>query len=100
MSTRNLVLGACATCLAVGSAFASYLASVNIRIKNPTSGGAPILITVDNAPTCSGATKCLLKVRTANNVNTVFLAATIVTIGGTTIPGAGLLQTIGRTLGN
>jgi len=97
MSTKNVILGTAATCLAIGSAFASYFTEVIIPVR---IGGIATDVSVQGQPTCSGTTKCLVKVRTANGTVTVAAAATLLTSGGHTVPGSGILATIARTLGD
>lgn len=99
MSTRNVILGAAATCLAVGSAFASYLTVINRQVRIGTVKKDVTFIT---APSCNPqSAKCLVKVHTKNGVVTVTSSATLLTIGGVANEngsGAVIAQTA-RTLG-
>jgi len=98
MSTRKIILGVCIVCLAIGSAYAAYLNLFRLKIR--IFGITIIEVTLEHPPICFGTNKCLVKVMTKNGTATVDGAATIVTTNGINdVPGAGLLATIARTLG-
>jgi hypothetical protein len=101
MSTKNVILGAAATCLAVGSAFASYFTDpVSIWVRDKS--GNPLLVTASGAPSCvNNSQKCFIKVFTEGGGTLTIPQATIVTAGNTTVIGSGqVVPQTARTLGS
>jgi hypothetical protein len=98
MTRKRIILGACAVCIAVASAFASYSVGIWITVR---IFGVSITVWVPHSFFCStGATKCLVKVVTVGGTSVVAAAATVITANGTTIPGSGLVGFTARTLGD
>jgi hypothetical protein len=87
MSTRNLVLGACAACLAVGSAVASHLATIIIKVK--LSNGDIIFVDAPTGFTCSGAQNiCAVRVETKTGALVDATATVLTTTDGNALGSA------------
>ena len=93
MSTKNVILGTAATCLAVGSAVASFLTSTPISVL---IGTTPTTVYVASTPSCTGTSTCVVKVRTKNGV-TIDAVATVLDEFGTAKVGSGIVALTART---
>jgi hypothetical protein len=97
MSTKNLILGACATCLAVGSAIASHFVNTDIQVF--IGGVRKTATVVGSLPSCSTGPACTIKVTTKNGV-VLTQDGTIATFNGSSWVakgGAGLLSVTAKT---
>lgn len=95
LSAKNIILGICATGLAVISAFASFSAS-KFKVRKPDG---TFLLVRGNGCSGIGILRCVVKVKTLHNTKTVFERATLVGQNGVTVAGSSHLLITFHTLG-
>jgi hypothetical protein len=83
-SVKNIILGLCATGLAIGSAFASYSAGPKYKVKK---GDGTFLAAKGIGCSGSGTIKCMAKVKTFDGSKVAFENATVFDEHGSTIGG-------------
>jgi len=96
LSGKNIILGICATGVAIGSAFASYTSGTRYKVK--TLGGTFLQVKGMACPGY-GDTRCIVKVKTYNGINTEFEKTTAFDNHGFTVFGESLLPNTLYTLG-
>jgi hypothetical protein len=91
-----MILGVCASGLAVVGAFASYTGS---KYKVKTADGSFLLVRGYGC-SGSGSLRCVVKVKTAHGSETVFERATLFNQHGDTVAGESYLLSTFHTLGD
>jgi hypothetical protein len=95
-SVKNIVLGICASGLAVVGAFASYTGGTRYKVKKP---GGTFLIVKGVACEGHGDMQCVVKVKTFSGTTTIFEKATLFDKNGFTVFGESYLPSTLHTLG-
>ena len=95
ISVKNIILGICASGLAVGSAVASFSANkYKVRMADGT-----FLLVRGNGCSGSGPLKCIVKIKTLHGSETVFERATLLDQNEVTVAGSSHLLSTFHTLG-